>query len=124
MFNKTHEDVTFLNAPTNGTTKVATPDGIVTLENGSPGKLHMKRSRKNVPITVNCPDGTSRTGEIVTEFDYLRGGALNILNIPIGWIVDPFSNNAFLYDPVDVAAYCAGSRQPVKTAPLAPLGID
>lgn len=124
MFNKTEQTTRFVNAPDKGTTVVSSPAGRVEIKDGDVKAVNLARSRKNVPIRVTCPDGKSHSGQIVTEFDYLVGGALNVLNMPIGWLIDPFSDNAFIYHDVDLSHYCDADSTRKKSSALAPLGLE
>jgi hypothetical protein len=124
MFNQEDQKVTFINAPHRGETQVSTPKGLVTLYDGQPKYLVMKRSRKNLPITVTCPDRSVVSGDVVTEFDYLVGGVVNILNLPVGWIVDAFSDKAFIYNNVDISRYCDGQGKRLKPGALNAIGVD
>jgi hypothetical protein len=58
--------------PESGVTKVKTPDGTFEIENGS-GSIMLSRTRSDIPVTVTCPSGKKKTGQIRTQFDWLKG---------------------------------------------------
>ena len=98
--------VAFEGGPAEGVTQVNTPDGTVDLEGGS-GAFIMTRTKPDIQIGVVCPDGTTRNGVVETNFDWLLGLMGNaILNGGLGWLIDPFADNAFLIDDVQLQGYC------------------
>ena len=89
----------------NGMTKLRTPDGTFDVENGA-GAFMMTRSKSDIPVKVDCPNGTSKNAILSTHYDWAWGGAGNILNYGIGYFVDPFTRNAYIIDDVALAGIC------------------
>ncbi len=109
MFNKSNQYVRFVNAPVKGTTKVFTPYGKISLKDGESNAVFMTRSRQDVPISIKCPNGKVEKTEMKTKFDFLVGGVVNILNLPIGWLIDPFVDKAYIYEDFNVGAFCSNT---------------
>lgn len=112
LVNGERQQVFFRGGPEKGVTKVQTPDGTFEVENGS-GSYLMTRSRANIPMKVTCPDGSVKSSVIETRFDWLLGGAGNILNGGWGWIVDPFVGDAYNIENVSLSTYCGAKSDPV-----------
>ena len=103
------QQVVFRGGPESGVTKIITPDGTLEIENGS-GSYLMTRSRSDIPLKIMCPDGTSKAAMAETSFDWLAGGAGNLVSwFALGWIVDGVSDKGYNIQDVSLASYCSHS---------------
>lgn len=105
MMNGSKQQVFIKGGPENGIVKLKTPDGTFEIDGGS-DSIMLSRTRSDIPIKVVCPDGKKKSGTIQTRFDWVKGGLLNVFNGGFGWIVDPFTNNAFLIENLSLMNYC------------------
>ena len=108
MMNGSQQRIFISGGPSDGITKVRTPDGTFDIENGS-GSIMLTRSRSDIPVKITCPNGASKQGIIPTHFDWLKGGAGNIFNAGIGWFVDPFTEDAFVIKNLSLIDFCKES---------------
>lgn len=109
LLNGERQQVFFKGGPEKGVTKVRTPDGTFELENGA-GAYMLTRSKSNIPMKIECPDGKVKNGIIDTEFDWLKGGFGNILNGGWGWLIDPFMRESYNIKNPSLMDYCKPSR--------------
>ena len=105
LVNQERQLVFFKGGQEKAMTKVQTPDGTFDIENGS-GSFMMTRSRSDIPIKIMCSNGETKSEIIQTRFDWLLGGAGNLLLSGWGWLIDPFMPDAYIIPDVSLMGKC------------------
>lgn len=106
LVNGERQMVFFKDGPVDGTTKVISPDGTFELQSGT-GFYMLTRSRSDIPIRIVCPDGKASSGLLATRWSWLPGVFGNLLNGGWGWLIDPFTNQAYDIEDFSVASHCS-----------------
>lgn len=105
LVNGDRQLVNFKGGPEQGTTKVIAPDGTFDLVNGT-GAFMVTRSKSDIPVRVICPDGSTKNAIIYTRWSWLPGVFGNLANGGWGWLIDPFTNQAYEVEDFTLAEHC------------------